>query len=599
MTNNTKQSITKEDVFMNNNLLVLTREEEAIARSLELTELREKLQNQLEEAISDFAFLEEEKATIGNPEKLGEVIKTVVWEEVINQIASKAGEDFIKENNGLNLDLSKGAHFQTSENFENGIIATHNTEIDYQERYDNWQSNFQRNEDGSIRMKKDPRTGEMKEVIRVRDRKKDPKGENYNTNYNAREPFDKNRPKGSTQENIDEVIPVAELLRDPVANAHMTKEELVAFDNSDKNLNPMDSAANQSKGDSTMSEFLDSERDGKKPAERFNIDEEALRKKDAEAREEYEKLKKEAEQRSIEAGKKSRRNEAKRIGGKTLRAVVMQFLAELIKEVISKLVKWLKSAGKKLETLLASLKEAIVSFVGKLKVHLMNAADCAVTTIATALFGPVVNTIKKIFILFKQGYRSLKEAVMYIKRPENRGKPIGILTLEVGKIVTAGFTAIGGIVLGEVIEKGLMAIPGAGVVFAFEIPLLGSLANILGIFLGALVAGIIGAIAVNMIDKAIAKKKKAELTSEMVGKNNEILSTQNEIFEVEREQMIIAGKNMVSGMARRHSEGSDIIRRSASELFNADSNYDNKENFRKICELSAECNSRLTVIKNF
>lgn len=36
-----------------------------------------------------------------------------------------------------------------------------------------------------------------------------------------------------------------------------------------------------------MSEFLDSERDGKKAAKTFNVDEEALHKKDKEAREEY------------------------------------------------------------------------------------------------------------------------------------------------------------------------------------------------------------------------------------------------------------------------------------------------------------------------
>lgn len=573
---------------MNNNLLVLTREEEAIARSLELTELREKLQNQLEEEVSDFAFLEEEKATIGNPEKLGEVIKTVVWEEVINQIASKAGEDFIKENNGLNLDLSKTAHIQTSGNFENGIIATHNyiSREQLEKNYDRY-----KNKPHSEFREEYVNPG-MDETLERAGKLKNQGIDTVTDIYTGRQiPTEtklengKNNPEAAQREHVSASVEIYGNASLQMANDN---EQLADIINSPENLQGYTTAKRNNRKSDKSADEMD-ECDKTKHWE----------KADKRSKEFIEQKEREGEERLRQEGMKTRKEETFRIGGKTLRAVVMQLLAELIKEVISKLVKWLKSAGKKLETLLASLKEAIVSFVGKLKVHLMNAADCAVTTIATALFGPVVNTIKKIFILFKQGYRSLKEAVMYIKRPENRGKPIGILTLEVGKIVTAGFTAIGGIVLGEVIEKGLMAIPGAGVVFAFEIPLLGSLANILGIFLGALVAGIIGAIAVNMIDKAIAKKKKAELTSEMVGKNNEILSTQNEIFEVEREQMIIAGKNMVSGMARRHSEVSDIIRRSASELFNADSNYDNKENFRKICELSAECNSRLTVIKNF
>lgn len=501
---------------------------EDFTESFDFDELEEKLQSQLEEELADMQFLAEEKEKIGSPDNLGNVIMDVVWEQFLNQVAVTAGEDFIKENRGLHLDLRKEAHIQTTENFAEGKIATHNTEINYQERYDDWQANFQRNEDGSIRMRKDPRTGEMKAVLRVKDRKKDPNGENYNTNYNAREPFDKNRPKGSVQEHIDEVISVAEQLRDPAANAHMTKDELVAFDNSDKNLNPMDSAANQSKGDSTMTEFLDSERNGKKPAERFNIDEEALRKKDAEAREEYEKQKKEAEQKSIEAGKKSRKEETFRIGGKALRAVLMQLLAELIREIIAKLVKWFKSSKKALDTLLDSLKEAIHSFIGKMKIHLINAGNTVFSTVATAIIGPVFGTIKKAWMMLKQGWSSLKNAVNYIKDPANKGKPVGILVMEVGKIVIAGMTGIGALLLGEVIEKGLMTIP----IFAVEIPLLGSLANIFGIFLGAVVAGIIGAIAINLIEKQIEKSMKRNNVGAQIKKGNEILNLQHQVQAV-------------------------------------------------------------------
>ena len=66
------------------------------------------------------------------------------------QIGIIAGEDFIKENRGLTLDLRNSAHIQTTENFANGKIASHNSSIDYQERYDNWQSNFVRDEHSNI-----------------------------------------------------------------------------------------------------------------------------------------------------------------------------------------------------------------------------------------------------------------------------------------------------------------------------------------------------------------------------------------------------------------------------------------------------------------
>ena len=551
-----------ENVTQNDQELV----EVELTETFDLDELEAKLQGQLEEELAGLEFLQEEKDKIGSPDALGETIKNVVWEQFINQIASKAGEDFIKENNGLHLDLSRDAHIQTTENFADGKIATHNTEINYQERYDTWQNNFQRNEDGSVRTKVDSRSGEARAVLRTRDRKKDPSGENFNTNYDARQYIDQGRPQGSTTVHKDHTISAAEIIRDPEANAHMTRDEHAAFANSEKNLVDLDSRANESKQDSKMTEWLDSERNGEKPADRFPIDEEELRARDQEAREEYEKLKDEAEQRSIEAGKKSRREEAKRIGGKAVRAVIMQLLAELVKEIISKLVKWFKSAEKKLETLLAALKEAISSFVGKLKTHLINAADTAATVIATAIFGPIVSTIKKVWMMLKQSWQSLKEAVAYIRNPENRGKSVGILMMEVGKIVIAGLSAAGAIVLSEVIEKALIAIPGAGAVFAFEIPLIGSLANILGIFLGAVVAGIVGAIAINLLQKKINEAKKTEIVAAQIDRGNEALRLQRQVQAVNEVRLEHTVAVTETAIHNRHTEAAQLIRESVARV---------------------------------
>ena len=101
-------------------------------------------------AMLDKSTEESEREQIGNPDSLGKTIKNVVWEQFLNQVAVTAGEDFIKENNGLTLDLSADAHIQTTENFKNGKIATHNTEINYQQRYNEWQDNFAKDENGNI-----------------------------------------------------------------------------------------------------------------------------------------------------------------------------------------------------------------------------------------------------------------------------------------------------------------------------------------------------------------------------------------------------------------------------------------------------------------
>ena len=536
----------KEDQTMVKENAILYKEEqlnEDLAESFDFDALEEKLQKE----IADMQLLAEEKKKIGSPDNLGNVIMNVVWENFINQVAVTAGEDFIEENRGLLLDLRKEAHIQTTENFAEGKIATHNTEIDYQQRYDDWQSNFQKdpnvehktsnyryNEDQQAWEKHDTRSDSWKKVL----------------NKDVRADFDKGRPTGNhtANTNMDHTVSAGEIIRDPAANAHMTREEQIAFANSEKNLNLMDSAANQSKGDSTMSEFLDSERDGKKAAERFNIDEEELRKKDAEAREEYERQKKEAGQKSIRAGKKSQKEEAFRIGGKALRAVLMQLLAELLREIIAKLVKWFKSSKKALDTLLDGLKEAIDSFIDKMKQHLINAGDTLFTTVATAIWGPIVGTIKKVWIMLMQGWCSLKNAITYLEDPANRGKPIGRRLMEVGKIVIAGMTGIGAMALGEVIEKGLMTIP----IFDVEIPLLGSLANILGIFLGAAVAGIIGAITIRIIEKPIEKNMEHEIVDAQIKKGNEILRIQHQLQAVNEVKLSHAKAETAQNIRDRH-----------------------------------------------
>lgn len=497
----------------------LTREIEDEIRNtdfLDFDELEEELRKEIDDQLSELKILEENKEKIGNPESLGEIIKNVVWEQFINQIGVTAGEDFIKRNKQLmsnlndeafiqtkitdddvahyRLDLRNEAHIQTTENFSEGKIASHNTEINYKKRYDDWQANFKRDENGNIVMQYDRIDDENKAVLV----------------NGARKPFDDRRPKGSASVEMDHTVSAAEVIRDPQANAHLSKEEQIDFANSDKNLNPLDSRANPSKGDHKTPNWLDSERDGKKPAERFDIDEQQLREKDKEARAEYEKRKEEGEKRSIEAGKKSQRAEAFRMGGEALRAFVMVLLADLVRKIIQQLVVWLQSAEKSINTFIESVKTAITKFVENLKQEVLSATDIAVTAIVTAILGPIVRLIKKVWIFLKQGAHTTKEAILYLKNPENSVKPFEIIMMEVGKIVIVGLSAAGALVLSEVIEKALIPIP----FFALEIPLLGSMANIFGMFLGALISGIVGALALRIIDNAATKYQLAQIRQE-------------------------------------------------------------------------------------
>lgn len=568
---------------------ILDKEEqlnEDLTESFDFDALEEKLQSQLEEELADMQFLAEEKEKIGSPDNLGNVIMDVVWEQFINQVAVTAGEDFIEENRGLRLDLSKDAHFLTTENFEQGVMPTHNPNKEtYFQRYTEYRSDFQTDPHLEVKMSKNMRYNEETKtyerydaetnswVGKTRYNEKtrvwedwDLRAGNWKKKLDpeARKKFDTRTKdqKGTAAVAKDHVISAAEQIRDTEAAAYVDRETRKEFAKSDVNLNDLDSRANGSKNDSTMDEWLNSKKDGKKPSERFDIDEDDLRQKDAAAREEYTKMKDEGKKQAIEAGKESRKEEAFRIGGKALRAVLMQLLAELVREIIAKLVKWFKSSKKARDTLLDGLKEAIHSFIGKMKQHLINAGDTLFTTVATAIWGPIVGTIKKVWIMLKQGWSSLKNAITYIKDPANRGKPIGRLLMEVGKIVIAGMTGIGAMALGEVIEKGLITIP----IFAVEIPLLGSLANILGIFLGAVVAGIIGAIAISIIEKQIEKSMERENVNAQIKKGNEILRTQHQLQTVNEVKLNHAKAETAQNIRDRHVAAANMMAESVEHI---------------------------------
>ena len=512
-----------------------------------LDEQAEILENEIKLSLQELEELNKQQAEIGTPDGLGKTLMNTVWEQFELQLAVQAGEDFIKGNKWQTLDLSDDAHIQTTENFEKGKIATHNTKIDYQERYEQFESQFQHNEDGSRKMQVDHRTGQEKAVLE--------KG--------ARERFDRGRPMGSKTVHKDHTIPAAEIARDAAANAHLSWEEQEKFANSETNLVDLDASANQSKGDSSMKEWLDSERDGRKPAERFNIDEEQLRETDKKARRKYNRLKKEGEKRSVEEGKKSQMDEAMRAGEGALKAIVMSLLKDLIKKIFTKFVSWLKNSSRSISELLAHMKEAVSNFIRDLKKNVFSSLKASAISIMEMFWGKIVRTLTKVYSFIKQGWVSLKDAYKYITNPENRKKPVSIMVMEVSKIIIAGLSGASAILLGEFIEDALMTIP----VFAIEIPFFGSIASIVGLFLGAVVAGIIGGIAINVINYFIKKKLRSMVVDQKIDKGNEILKKQNELIGIETQRTSIQKERVAKNIMERHQQAAQVQKESIEIIF--------------------------------
>lgn len=179
----------------------------------------------------------------------------------------------------------------------------------------------------------------------------------------------------------------------------------------------------------------------------------------------------------------------------------------------------------------------------------------------------------------------MKDAIKYLKDPDNKNKPISYKMLEVGKIVMGGITVAGALVLGEVIEKGLMTIP----IFAFEIPFLGSLANIIGIFLGAIVAGLIGALAINLINRMIAKKMKRDLVVGQVEKLNHVLETQEKLLNVKEVKLNQKKDDVANLIKRRHQEAGELISDSVNHIL--ENSKDDGETDEKIRELNEALDS--------
>ena len=533
----------------------------------QLLEIENSLENNLKDVVEHIEQVDIDREKLQNNEYLQESIENIVWEQVQLQLAAQIGEEFIKDNNGQTLDLRKDAHIQTAKNFEKGKLATHNRDVDYQERYDTWQNNFVKDDLGNIKTHS-TRSGKIVNTL----------------TKDARKPFDAGRPTGSKEKGtqMDHTVSAGEIIRDPKANAFLTKEEQIAFANSKVNLNEIRSEVNQAKGDQSITELFDNPNSkGQYAREVHNIsskEEKQLIEKDKEAREEYDRVRDEAEKRAIKSGKKSRRDEALKVSGKAFKAALLQLLSEFLRELISKFISWLKETERNLSTFIEKIKEAIISFVNNLSNHLLNVGKSVVTMIASAIVGPVINTFLKAWTFIHQGWKSLKEAIDYLNNPDNKEKSVQIMILEVGKIVVAGLSATGAIVLGETLGASLTA---SFPVLAISIPLLGTIGGLIGTFMGATLSGIIGAFVLRMIDQQIVNKQITELSSKKIDQNNEMLVIKDQLLDVKSIKLQVEQDSVINTIKERHDMAASIMKEKLSDIFE-ESTRDEKSDFDEI-----------------
>lgn len=538
-----------------------------------LIDLQSSLQVELNDILDELSTIEEDREKLQNNKYLEEAIQDIIWDQVQNQLAVQIGEEFIKDNNGQKLDLRKEAHIQTAENFEKGKFITHNADRSiYEDRYKDWQGKFEKDEFGNIRTHA-TRSGKTVNTLKKLARKK----------------FDENRPTGSKVKGtqMDHTVSAGEIIRDAKANAFMTEEEQIAFANSKANLYEIRSEINQAKGDQSTTELLDNPNSkGQYAREVHNIsskEEKQLREKNKEARTEYDRVRDEAEKRAIQSGKKSRRKEALKVTGKALKAAVLQLLTEFLREIVKKFISWLGEKEKNFGNFIAKVKEAITNFISNISHHVLGVGQSMVTMLATSIIGPVVGTFMQVWTFIQQGWRSLTEAIDYLKNPENKNKSTSVKMLEIGKIIVAGVTAAGAIVLSSAIGATLLSIfPPLGV----EIPLIGSLSGLIGTFMGATVAGIAGAFVLKLIDQMIVDKQIDELTNKKIDKYNDKLIVQDQMNAIGMALVQVDKMESLSQMEDRHHQAAELMRDELSFLLEEKEKNDNE--FTEIDALLAE-----------
>jgi len=483
------------------------------------------ISQQLEDQIADLEVIKEQRDKIGTPESLVNAVIDAAVEGFNNNIAQQFGEDFIRDNGGLNLDLSRDAHFQTVDNFADGKFAEHNPHAgEYQQKHEAMQSNFEKDAQGNIRYHTD-RSGKTKE----------------NLVKGARTPYDKNRPGGSKERgtDMDHTMSAGELMRDPAANLYMSEDARIAFANSPQNLNEINSAWNRSKGDLSMEDWLNHPNaNGQTPKEIWGItdnQEKALRKKDNEARQAKQNAEQAGKDEIEKLGKASRRDEGVRILKGAGKAVLMSLLADFVKEVLKEMIIWIKEKGRKLNTLMDHFKSALSNFIRNLKENLFQSTRTAVTTVVTAIFGEVVTVINKAITFLKQSWKTVKDVITYMKSPNHKRESSVEMMSGISKIVVTGLATVGTIALSEVVGKGLVAV--------FPALAAGGIADMIGLLISGIVVAIISMLIMRKIDKFIDNKLKEESSKAIIAKQNEILNLQEQQIAVAGAKIEVKRRN--------------------------------------------------------
>ena len=525
---------------MENELLVLNTEEVYESENLNYDELEELLEQQFTMEFSNLEKLEVECKEISSPDKLGDVILDEIWNQFSNQIGLDMTSDTLLKQYNDNKDRPKEYTKKIGE------------DILKDKRYTA----------ANKAMKEKQKLGNLKDEYT---------GKTLKVNEKA---------------NLDHVVARKQIFENPWRKiADINTEDLA---NKSENFAATNESLNKSKGAKSNSEYIKNrelrEKELRNQVQRANekIDKKNI--SDAEKR----NLKAENEKRlndklaadskkmlkaektakkaiNKDIAKKASVRMANKAGKDAVKAMFVAALFGMLKEIMKALVRFFKSKKRSFDAFLEEMKNALYSFFGKIRDFIKEGIDSFVGSIVGEIIGAFAQKLKKLPNLIKQLFGSIRESISYLSNPENQTHSTAIKIAHISKIITSALVGVGAMFLGEYFEKYLLTISGMQTL----IPLLGTIANILGMFLASLLTGILGAVIINRLDQFISKKLIEENQKQQADKKNELIRIQDVQIFVAEQNVAVKRNDIFSKMAKNHQKLRELLGNVQEEFYNS------------------------------
>ena len=498
------------------------------SENLNYDELEELLEQQFTTEFSNLEKLELECKEINSPDKLGDAILDEIWNQFANQIGLDMTSDTLLK--------------QYNDKHPNGYTKEEGTKILNDKRYT----------DANKAMKEKQKSNNLKDEYT---------GKTLKINEKA---------------NLDHVVPRKKIFDNNWRK--IADIETADLANKKENFAATNESLNKSKGATSNSDYIKNrearEKKLRNQVQRANekIDKKNIsdsEKKNLKAENEKrlnDKLAADSEK-MLKTEKRANNSINKHIAKKApvkmvnkagkdaIKAMLVAALFGMLKEIMNALVRYFKSKKQSFDTFLKEMKKSLHSFFGKIKDFIKVGVDSFVGSIVGEIIGAFAEKLRKLPNLVKQLFGSIRESISYLSNPENQSHSIEIKIAHVSKIITSALVGVGAIFLGEYFEQFLNKIPG----MTFEIKLLGTIANILGIFLASLLTGILGAIIINGLDGFISRKLQDENKRQQADKRNELLRIQEVQIFVAEQNVAIKRNHIFSKMAKNHQKLRELL----------------------------------------